>query len=60
MDNTIHRAFLLRIWTEPEHNGKTLFRAALVDVASRETRYFSDAVALADHLRSLGEAPEQG
>ena len=60
MENTIHRAFLLRVWTEPEYDGKKLFRAALVDVATRETRYFSDAVALADHLRSLGEAPEQG
>lgn len=48
-----HRTYVLRIWTEQEHGRSPAFRAALLNVATREMRYFSDVAELAVHLKSL-------
>lgn len=53
MSESDHHTYLLRVWSEPGRNGPPLFRAALIDVATRETHYFSNARALAEHLRSM-------
>ena len=60
MSENRNHTYLLRVWREPEHEGPPLFRAVLTDVGTRETRYFSDVLALARHLRLLerGDGPE--
>ncbi len=55
-DVTTHHGshtYVLRIWSEREHGRPPAFRAALTDVATKETHYFSDALALVRHLREL-------
>lgn len=59
MSENDNHTYLLRVWRESEHSGPGPIRAALTDVATRETRYFADVHALARHLRSL-EGPEHG
>ena len=55
MPDTGNRTYLLRIWRETAHDVASVFRAALTDVATHEVVYFTDAQALARHLRGLGE-----
>jgi len=50
-----NHTYVLRVWSEHEHGRHPAFRAALTDVATKETRYFSDAAALAHYLRGLHE-----
>lgn len=47
------QTYVLRVWSENEHGHPPAFRAALTNVATKETVYFSDAVTLADYLRAL-------
>jgi len=54
------RVYLLRVWSERDHGKPSAFRAALTEVATHETRYFTDARALASHLKSLDETAESG
>ncbi len=49
----VSHTYVLRVWSEQEHGRPTAFRAALTNVATKETRYFSDALALVRHLREL-------
>lgn len=61
MPEPANHTYLLRVWSEAEHGQSRAFRAALTDVATRETRYFTDARELAQHLRSLqGVPPDTG
>lgn len=55
MSDTANHTYVLRVWNEDEHGRPPAFRAALTDVATRETLYFSDARALARHLGALPE-----
>ncbi|MEJ2291605.1 MAG: hypothetical protein P8Y05_07800 [Deinococcales bacterium] len=57
MSEPANHTYLLRVWGEAEHGQSRAFRAALTDVATRETRYFTDVKALARHLRSLQGVP---
>jgi hypothetical protein len=55
MSDDTNRTYLLRVWTEREHDRPPAFRAALTEVATRETVYFSDVRALARHLKALND-----
>jgi len=47
--------YVLRVWSEHEHGRPAAFRAALTNVTTKETLYFSDEAALARYLRALHE-----
>ena len=60
MSEPANHTYLLRVWSEAEHGQPPSFRAALTDVATRETVYFSNVKALAQHLRIVHGVPSDG